>query len=153
MSLELFISGFAIILSVFSLVFSVWSTKRQEYLNSLANNLIYMSDIERTIADTPSILELHSVEQKELEEAGVTPQEFAYLLSSFSVGGLYYRTLGAKVRKPFAPGTYRYNMLKSERTRRAWPLIKKFMGPSPYRDKIEFTISCIDRQEKLSKSQ
>jgi hypothetical protein len=91
-------------------------------------------------------LELHGVSVEDLEEAGITEKEFAYLLANFTAGGLYYRAASAG-KEPFQPDTYRYNLLKSSYTRKAWPFLRKFIQKSPYSEKIEKTIDLIESEE------
>jgi hypothetical protein len=150
-SLEMLLSLTALIIAIISLVHTIISSRRQEFTAGRLNNLAAISDIERMIADNPQILELHGVSLQELEQSGITSNEIAYLLSSFTAGRLYYSSNDGGTVSPFEVGSYRYNMLSSHRTRKAWPIIKKLMEPGKYRDKIDITIKEIEQENKHAK--
>jgi hypothetical protein len=50
--------------------------------------------------------------------------------------------------KPSTVDSYRYNLLKSESTRKAWPLIRLMIGSGKYLEKLEATIKLIEDEEK-----
>ena len=82
----------------------------------------------------------------------ISPEEFSYLLTSFTAGGIYYRIKNARPDVPYQKGTYRYNMLKASKTRKAWPILQKFIEPSPYRDKLEVTLKTIEEENQQGKN-
>ena len=51
-------------------------------------------------------------------------------------------------KTPYPKDGYRYTLLKSKDTRKAWPLLKRMMVPSNYIDKIEATLHQIQKEEQ-----
>ena len=119
----------------------------QTYLTSLSEHLARVAELDRSLADIPSALEFHNVSELDLKKAGLTAEEFAYLISSFTAGSTYYRLAVPDDKKAFAPDSYRYNMFLSERTRKAWPLVRKLLMPSNYRDKLDATMRLISKNK------
>jgi len=134
------------------LIYTAVSNRRQEFVTGRLSNLASVSDIELMIADHPQLLEFHGISSQELEVAQVSGREVAYLLSSFTAGRMYYSADKARSVKPFERESYRYSMLKSPQTRRAWPIIRKMMEPDSYRDKIDITIQMIEEEYRLKQA-
>jgi hypothetical protein len=105
--------------------------------------LAQLNSVEEMIAEYPSVLKFHGISQAELDEARITPQEFAYLVSSFTLGGAWYQAYGSEENKPF--DGYRGRICTAEATQRAWPLLKRMMDDSPYRRKVESTIKAAEK--------
>lgn len=132
----------AIIVSVISLVLT-FHVNRLTSLSSIIN-------VELSLSKIKSAFRFHGITDKKLEAAGITAEELAYLVSSFTAGGIYHRISGIPyiwLSTPFKEGTYRYEMCKSSDTRKAWPLIKKMMNPSRFRDRIDNTIKKFEDKE------
>ena len=142
----LILSIVALVISISSLLWTIWFNLRRARVDPMLNYLSKLSDVERMIATTPSALKFHGIEERELVEAGITAQEFAYLVSSFTLGGAYHRAYMDNSQKPITPGTYRYTMCSADATRRAWPLLRRMMAHTPYRDQLEATIRIIHEQ-------
>jgi hypothetical protein len=85
--------------------------------------------------------------KEDLDKAGITPQEFAYLLNSFTLGGTWHRILHPDLKTPFGVDHYRYRMCKSGATRKAWPLVKMLMNRSPFVEQVDLTIKQIEDKE------
>lgn len=145
MSTEL-ISLAAIIISFGSIVWSIHIGRRQINAAELAS-LSHVVDIERTLGEVPTALKFHGITIEEMKKADIEPKELAYLLSSFTAGAIYHGTKVQRKIKTFQVGSYRYEMCKSEATRKAWPIIKRMMNPSNYRDKIDSTINLIHNKK------
>lgn len=145
MSTEL-ISLAAIIISFGSIGWSIYIGRRQINAAELAS-LSHVVDIERTLGEVPTALKFHGITIEEMKKADIEPQELAYLLSSFTAGAIYHGTKVQRKIKTFQDGSYRYEMCKSEATRKAWPIIKRMMNPSNYRDKIDSTINLIHNKK------
>ncbi len=144
-SLDKYLSLAALVVSIISVTYTIISSKKQEFTISRMNNLAAITNIEQMIADNPQLLELHGIAMTQLEQSGITSKELAYLLSSFTAGRMYYSPNDGGHITPFDIGSYRYNMLKSTRTRKAWPILKQLMEPGNYRDKIDLTIKEIEQ--------
>ena len=147
MSIELVLASFAALVSAVSLVFSIVSWRTQKNVNVTATTLQAFAELERSIANVPSALRFHGITPEKLKEIDITPEEFAYLVSSFSTGYIYYSGVTPKDVKPSDKRGYRYNLLKSESTRKAWPLIKLMIGSGTYIEKMEATIRLIEEEE------
>jgi len=139
MSSELLFSLLALMVSLGSLEWSIHIGRRGMNAAELAS-LSHVVNIEQTLGQIPTALKFHGITPKEMNEADIEPKELAYLLSSFTAGEIYHGTKAQKKMKTFEVGSYRYRMCKSEATRKAWPIIKRMMNPSIYRNKITATI-------------
>lgn len=144
MTEAIIISTIALIVSVSSLVWTIYYNKRQQDSNAFISTEKNYITIEQMIADTPSVLKFHNISKDELESINITPEEFSYLLANFTAGGIYYRSLKKK-KEMFELDSYRGMMLQSKSTREAWSLLKKCIAPSCYRDTIENTIKFIEK--------
>jgi hypothetical protein len=113
-------------------------------------NLSPIAEVEKMLGDIPTALEFHGIREEELAEHGLSASEFAYLVASFTVGGTYHRALEPDSRTPFKEGTYRYNMCLSQKTQDAWPLLKRMLNPTPFRDRIEATFGEIKAKAKAN---
>lgn len=139
-------------LSVLSLVISLvalWQASRafraQQVASTLLTHLSAIVQVESRLGELPEALRFHCVAKEELDEAGVTPPELAYLLNSFTLGSVRQDILAPTVRDAFSAGNYRYCMCQSKATRNAWPLVKRLMNPSPFIERIDRTIENIER--------
>jgi hypothetical protein len=78
-------------------------------------------------------LRFHGVSTEELDAAGVTATEFAYLIASFEAASVYYR-FHERSPKPFKKSSLRYKLLATPATRKAWaahePLFRRGYGVS-----------------------
>jgi hypothetical protein len=80
------------------------------------------------IGSDKSLLRFHGIDPDSLEaNYGVTATELAFLLQSFNAGAVEHLIGFGRRGKDtaFAEGSYRYNMLASEPTRRALPLLQQ----------------------------
>lgn len=139
-----YISILAIVISVGTLCWTIWYNLRQRQASALTTSLSAFVDVESKLGDIPKALQFHGVDPHDLERLDISPEEFSYLLTNFTAGGIYYRISNAYPDVPYQKGTYRYNMLKASKTRKAWPILQKFIEPSPYRDKLEITLKTIE---------
>lgn len=141
--MELILPMFAVLISVGTLLWTVWFNLRQQQSTALVQSLTAFIEVEQRLGDIPTALQFHGIDPEELTKAGITPEEFSYLLTSFTAGGIFYRIKPKVANEPYAEGTYRYAMLKAEKTQKAWPILRKFLEPSHFRDKIEMTLETI----------
>lgn len=148
MSLELILALFASVVSIASFAFSIISWHIQKKVNAAAPMLQAFAELERSIANTPTALRFHGITPEMLKEIDITPEEFAYLVSSFSIGYIYHFGATPKDVDPFPVDSYRYNLLKSESTRKAWPLIRLMLGSGYYVKQMEATIRRVEDKEK-----
>ena len=149
--MEFVLSMLAVFISVGTLLWTIWFNLRQQQSTALVQSLTAFIGVEQKLAYIPAALQFHGVNPDELTKIGITPEEFSYLLTSFTAGGIFYRIKPKVAKKPYAEGTYRYTMLKSEKTQRAWPILRKFLEPSPYRDRIELTLEVIRADDNVRK--
>lgn len=121
--------------------------KRQEVSETSLSHLAEIVAVEAQLGQLPEALRFHGLSKEDLGEAGVTAQEFAYLLNSFTLGSTWHRILHPNRRTPFGIDHYRSRMCESEATRKAWPLVKKMMNPSDFVESIDSTIRRIEGKE------
>jgi hypothetical protein len=145
--LSIFISLAALLLSSASVLWSILYGNRIFRATMVAQSEASFVSIEQMLGDLPSALRFHGIAENEVTECGLTPGEFAYLLSSFTAGAIYYRTHGEKGSEPFPLDSYRGVMIRSPQTRAAWPLLRRCTDPSSYRVKIEATIRLVEQIE------
>jgi hypothetical protein len=103
-----------------------------------------LAGLYNRIDEIPSVLRFHGVSNEDLDAAGVTAKEFAYLVASFEAASVYYR-FHEKSPKPFKESSLRYKLLATPATRKAWPLLSRFFeADTSYRRKIETTLQLFD---------
>jgi hypothetical protein len=117
-----------------------WVARREAQRAPMINYLSALSSVEAQIAKTPTVLKFHGIDPGELERRGVSAEEFAYLVTSFTLGGVWHTAYWWQRGKTYKRGDYRYAICAAEATRKAWPLLRKMMEKTPYRDRIEATI-------------
>lgn len=139
--MAVYISLTALLVSVVTLCWTVWCNLKQQQSLAVTSCLGSIAQIELKLAEIPRALEFHGIGVDELKAAGISPEEFAYLLASFTAGGLYYRLKREDPLVPFPSGSYRHTMLSSPMTRAAWPFLRKCLSASPYLEKLEATLS------------
>lgn len=126
MKLELILSMIGLLLSFSSVTFGVIYTLKQVRNTSILASNAALIQVEKFLGDVPSALRFHGIEVEDLQNAGITAQEFVYLLTSCTGGAVYYRTSFYRTNDgPFEKGSYRYIMCLQPSTRKAWPLIRK----------------------------
>src|SRR5688572_3971226 len=86
--MELIVAWLALVVSLATGVWSLRSIREQARIARLAN-VTGIVDVERSLADVPSALRFHGVTAADLDAAGVTAAELAYLVANCSVSGLY----------------------------------------------------------------
>lgn len=137
----------ALVVSLIALWHANQLHRRSESSDTLLAHLSDIVQVESRLANLPDALRFHGLSINELEEIDVTAEEFAYLLNSFTIGGVWHRILDKGVTSPFAPGSYRHTMCLSPHTRKAWPLIRKMMNPSEFVNRVDRTITLIEEKK------
>lgn len=150
--MSLILPVLAIVISVVSLSWSVRTSLRQREVSAIIANGTSLSQVESTLGNIPGALRFHGIDPHDLEDIGISPKEFAYLVSNFTLGGVYYRST-SKTRYRIAPGTYRYQMCQSDMTRRAWPTLRRMLSPGSYRDALDQAFALLDQTYPLQQNQ
>lgn len=141
------VSALALVASLLALWQAILANKGQQASSTWLTHLSEIVEVEGRLGELPEALRFHGMSKEDLEQAGLTPQEFAYLLNSFTLGATWDRILHPNVRTPFGVDNYRYRMCESKETRKAWPLVKKLMNPSDFVDRVDLTIKRIEVKE------
>lgn len=141
--MEISLSHVAIFISLISIAITLWFNFRKLEVQNMSN-LSHMIAQERFLADIPSAFRFHGITDDQIKNAGITAEELSYLVSSITAGGVYHRTHSPNCAKSFDKGSYRYNMIKSEEFRKAWPLVKQMMNKTSFTTKIDNTINLIE---------
>ncbi|HEY5814520.1 MAG TPA: hypothetical protein VIT23_17935 [Terrimicrobiaceae bacterium] len=115
--------------------------KAQRESNVLAANLAPIITVEKMISEIPGTLRFHGITPEELQGINITQEEFVYLVTSFTVGGIYHRALDSSSVEAFPEDTYRGRMCACKEVRMAWPLVRRLMNPSNFITRIEKTIA------------
>jgi hypothetical protein len=144
------------VIALLALVFSLVAFIRGEFMQralrrsqsedaSVLANIASLVEVWRNIGAKPSLLRFHGVTEDELKSCGVDAEELAYLIISFEAASHYYKYIDNRVI-PFPRESIRFRMCSSEHTRRAWPVVKKFLpADTPYFERIEATMAQCER--------
>jgi len=145
-STEIIVAGVAVLVSFFSLLTTIAFALRQGRSSAIASSFALMAQAEAMLKDVPSALKFHGVSDEDLRRAGITPEEFVYLIVNFTGAGVLYRMSEPDSTAPFQKGSYRYVMLSQPATQRAWPLLRKLINPEigSYGKRIEATLKLIE---------
>lgn len=140
--MELIIALLALFVSTIT---GVWTLRlnRDQLQSARLANVTNIVNIERSLSEVPSALRFHGISQQALDDAGITAQEFAYLLASCSATSVYHNFSGENPDQPFAPGSYRHAMCASPDFRKAWPLLKRMMNPGTFVARMDRTIAAL----------
>lgn len=133
-------SGLALIVALLALWQASLANKAQQASSAWLTQLSEIVEVEARLGELPEALRFHGMSKEELDQAGLTPKEFAYLLNNLTLGGIRDRIHHPNLRTPFGAGSYRYRMCKSKETRKAWPLVRRLMNPSAFVDRVDLTI-------------
>lgn len=106
-------------------------------------NLNPIVQVERSLGQVPSAFRFHGITETNLSEAGVTAEELAYLVASFTSGHIYHMTHNPDAVTPFPENSYRYQMLSAPATQQAWPLIKRMLSGTNYTQRLDATLASI----------
>ena len=138
--MEIVIAVVALLVSIAS---SVWTIRQNREMARTARlaNLTNIVDIERSLGAVPSALRFHGINATELADAGITPQEFAYLLASCTATAFYHNASDENPDEPFAAGSYRGAMCVTPDFQRAWPLLKRMFNQGVFVSRIDATIA------------
>ena len=144
---------------LFSVMFGLYYRLRSKYAKM--TNLQAIVSVERSLAqlygensnsskkgtntEHENPFRFHGITNQSIKKAGLSGQELAYLVASFTAGRIYDMSHDLINRELFHEGHYRYKMLCQPDTQKAWPLIKKMMTHDAYIEKIERTNTHIIR--------
>lgn len=136
-----------IILSLAALFFSLHSmlwNKKSFKINheqaKLSGNLAVLSEIKLKLSDIPKAFRFHGITPEDMLSHDIEPEELAYLAANFIAGQIFYERIPDDYDKPFPEDNYRSTLCNSESVQKAWPLLKKLIDNTPYREKLELTI-------------
>lgn len=139
---EYYISITALIFSLVSFVVTMIFNYKSRRLQFMMASIQGYATLEIAIKDNPKLLHVFGINSEDLDEIGISVEEFAFLLSNLTVGGIYYRNVGKKdLAKSFKNDGYYHNIFTISKNKRAWPLLKKCMGDSKYRRYIEYELN------------
>jgi hypothetical protein len=143
MDTEGWVAVIALVVSLLSFAWTILAHRHLVRHASVHANMAALIELYNR-AESPSILRFHGVSQEELDAAGLTAKEFAYLVASFEAASVYYR-FHETSPTPFKPSSLRYRLLATPETRRAWPLLSRFFeSDSTFMRKIEETLKLFD---------
>lgn len=141
------ISVISLILSLVAVVLSLRANRRQEVAATMLGHLSPIVELESRLGVLPNALRFHGVGEEEIREAGLEPQEFAYLVNSFTLGSVWHQIITPKIKTEYGIDEYRTRMCRSKEFRRAWPVVKKLLNPTDFVDLIDATVKTFERKE------
>lgn len=132
------LSVIAILVSLATFFWTVASNAESRRAAAVSANTDLIIEIEGRVGRLPDLLRFHGINdpREELKKHGLTPEEFAYLVNSFTVGGTFYRN-SPRPESILASGSYRSAMCLSPATQKAWPLVRVLIAPTAYRDALD----------------
>lgn len=136
----LIFSFVSLIISVISVSLSYKFSRIDAQNKAFVSNENHIIEIESRIGIYPELLRFHGIDNPKefLDQHGITANEFAYLVNSFTAGSLYYNMANNEKKDSILkPNSYRWIMCKSPSVKKAWPAIKILLASSEYRDKLE----------------
>lgn len=139
-SIQAIASVASIILLFISLFITVKAHTQSSKYEAIKQGSAILANAESRIGENPELLRFHgiNIEEDELKAHGLSATDLAYLLNNFSAGGVFYRCLPSKEKNVvLSEGSYRYEMMKSEHTQRAWPLLRRLLTNSDYRKRLD----------------
>lgn len=122
----------------------------QQIKNATLSNLASIVQVERSIGEIETnAFRFHGIEESEIEAAGVSKKELAYLVASFTAGRIYDACVFQEdsMAEPLPNYHYRYKMLAQPDIINAWPLIARMMTGDKYIKKLELTIGEIQNMK------
>ncbi|MDH6356352.1 hypothetical protein [Parabacteroides sp. PF5-9] len=136
--MTLSLSIIACVLSIASLSWNIILYIKQSHSAAISTNTKLIVGIEGRLGQIPELLRFHGIDNPEeiLKQHGITSEEFAYLVNSFTVAGTFYRTTPTP-NDILKEGSYRWVMCKSPSTQKAWPLVRIMLADSPYRKALD----------------
>ena len=147
MDTEILLLIASLILSILAFTISIFIWKSNKSASRQIQHYNLVTQADQMFAKNRQLLRFHGINPDTIEEEyGITPDELSYLLLSFNSGSLSNLLSNEKRKKPFAKGSYWYDILKNELTQKAFPLIKQlFDSNNIYIAKCEETISLINK--------
>lgn len=105
---------------------------------ALLNANIKLCEYEYKIANNVNLLRFHIDEEPSswLKKYGLSEEEFAYLLASFSCSSALYST-SPEGRRLVEIGSYRDNMFKTKAMQIAWPAIREMLANKEFVEKMD----------------
>jgi hypothetical protein len=144
MEIQGLLSVVALVVSLISVVWTILAHRHMVRHASVHANMAALVELYNRVESTPTVLRFHGVSQEDLDAAGLTATELAYLVASFEAASVYYRFHDSSPG-PFKQSSLRYRLLATPETRRAWPLLSRFFqSETAYRRKIEATLRLFD---------
>ena len=141
------ISAISLVLSLVAVLLSLRANRRQEVAATMLGHLCPIVELEARLGELPQALRFHDVSVEEIREAGLEPQEFAYLVNSFTLGSVWHQIITPKIKTAYGIDEYRTRMCRSKEFRRAWPVVKKLLNPTEFVDRIDATVETFERME------
>jgi hypothetical protein len=141
--LPLIVSVLSLVVSGLALFATVRLHRRTRSDANMHHNLESMISVERVWRESPELLRFHGITESDLAEHSVTAGELTYLVNSFAAGRMFYRE-SLDRSDTFPPDSYRYKMLETPEVRNAWPLVRRLVSPSTYRDTVDRTVAMLD---------
>jgi len=145
--MELIIAILAFVVSTVTAVWTLRHNREQVQFARLAN-VTSIIEVERSLGSVPAALRFHGITEQSLRDAGVTAEEFAYLVSNCSATGVYHNFSREDPNEPFAVDSYRYSMCATPEFRRAWPLVRSMLNKGIFVGRMDATIAAVEARER-----
>jgi hypothetical protein len=136
MDFGIIFSFIAVIISIVSVVITYQSVKEQRRASKNSAAYTYLISAESMLERHPELFELHNIDQRMMDECGISPIELLYLMESFTSADLYHRIEGDKTVQL---SEYRKILLSNPKVRTAWSKIIKhrLISDSPFSNEVD----------------
>lgn len=86
------------------------------------------------------LLSCHGISDAEFDLAEFYEEELRYLLINFTISRMYQHSRTPLQEGPFRKNSYRYNLCRSDTTRRAFEILKRIFGDVEITRRIDATL-------------
>jgi len=141
-----------IILSFVALFIAIFTWRANLRASRRIQHYNFAAHADTMLAENKTCLRFHGINPDTIEDLyGVTSAELSYLLQSFNAGSISNLLSNDGYAKPWERGSYYYDILKSEHTQKAFPLLQLlFDSKNHFIVRCEKTIHVIKRMNASS---
>lgn len=121
--ITLVISVLSTLISIAAVIIAVRSAKEQKRISKTTIHYNQILEVHKLIMSNPSLLEFHGVSQAVLNQIGITPTEFIYVMLSLEASQVYYEIENKDIINPADFSLYRKTFLSNEKVKSVWQTI------------------------------
>jgi hypothetical protein len=139
------VSAIGLLLVTCGFLWGMYTWIKQSHRNRVNLHIQSLCDLYYE-TDLLTLLKCHGIDPEEFKSAEIEEDEFCYLLINFTISRMYQHGRWTLQVGPFRKDSYRYNLCKSEKTRKAFKFLKQILGNVEITRRIEATFKQIDEK-------